>query len=99
MTKRKIIYLLCYLAYSSVYIARVNLTMANPSLVESGILDTVQIGILGGVFAAVFASGRLLNGLLSDKAPPFVMISTGLVICAFSNVIIGCFPPFVGVER
>ena len=97
MTKRRIIYLLCYLAYSSIYIARVNLTMANPSLVERGILDTVQIGILGGVFAAVFASGRLLNGILSDKAPPFVMISTGLVLCAVSNIVIGYFPPFVAI--
>ena len=97
MTKRKIIYIICYLAYSSIYIARVNLTMANPSLVSAGILNTVQIGILGGAFAAMFALGRLLNGILSDKAPPFVMISGGLVICAVSNILVGFFPPFIGI--
>ncbi len=97
MKKRKIIYILCYLAYSSIYMARTNLTMANPSLVEAGILNTVQIGILGGAFSAMFALGRLINGVLSDKAPPYAMISVGLVICAISNIIVGFFPPFVGI--
>ena len=45
----------------------------------------------------MFATGRLLNGILSDKAPPFVMISTGLAICAVSNIFIGFFPPFVAI--
>lgn len=97
MKKRKIIYLICYLAYSSIYIARTNLTMANPSLVEAGILNTVQIGMLGGVFSAMFALGRLINGMLSDKAPPYAMISLGLGICALSNILVGFFPPFIGI--
>lgn len=97
MTKRRIIYILCYLAYSSIYIARVNLTMANPSLVEGGVLDTAKIGILGGCFAAIFAVGRLLNGILSDKTPPFLMVSTGLCVCALSNVFVGFFPPFYAI--
>jgi len=97
MKKRRIIYLLCYLAYSSIYMARTNLTMANPSLVEAGILNTVQIGLLGGAFSAMFALGRLVNGILSDKAPPYAMISLGLVICAVSNILVGFFPPFIGI--
>ncbi|MBQ4557045.1 MAG: MFS transporter [Clostridia bacterium] len=95
--KRKLIYLISYLAYSAIYIARVNLTMANPELVSLGIVDTVQIGILGGVFSAMFASGRLFNGAISDKAPPWAMISGGLALCALSNIIIGFFPPFIGI--
>lgn len=71
--------------------------MANPSLVEAGVLNTVQIGALGGVFSAMFALGRLVNGILSDKAPPFSMISGGLAICAVSNILVGFFPPFIGI--
>ena len=37
------------------------------------------------------------NGVLSDKAPPFVMISMGLGICAVSNIVIGFFPPFAAI--
>ena len=95
--KRKIIYIICYLAYSSIYIARVNLTMANPSLVANGVLSTVQIGILGTVFSAMFASGRLINGILSDRVPPWIMISGGLALCSLGNILIGFFPPFVGI--
>ena len=95
--KRRLIYLISYLAYSAIYIARVNLTIANPELVSLGIVDTVQIGILGGVFSAMFASGRLINGAISDKAPPWAMISGGLALCALSNIIIGFFPPFIGI--
>lgn len=95
MTKRKLIYILFYLSYSSIYIARVNLTMANPSLVASGTLDTVQIGTLGTAFAAVFALGRLFNGILSDKASPWIMISGGLALCAVGNIFVGFLPPYI----
>ena len=95
MTKRKLIYILFYLSYTSIYIARVNLTMANPSLISAGILDTVQIGTLGTAFAGMFAFGRLLNGIFSDKAHPWVMISGGLLLCSLGNVLVGFFPPFI----
>lgn len=95
--KRHLIYLIAYLAYSSIYIARVNLTMANPALVSMSILTTEQIGMLGGVFSATFATGRLLNGALSDKAPPRTMICGGLALCAVSNIAVSFFPPFIGI--
>ena len=41
--------------------------MAGPELISGGVLDTVQLGLLGSVFSTVFASGRLINGGLSDK--------------------------------
>lgn len=96
-TKRNLIYFVAYLAYTSIYIARVNLTMANPSLVSMAILTTEQIGMLGGVFAATFAAGRLINGALSDKAPPWAMVAGGLALAACSNIAVGFFPPFVGI--
>ena len=97
MTKRKIIYLLSYLAYSAIYIARVNLTMSAPTLLTAGVLDTVEIGILGGAFSAVFASGRLVNGVLSDRVAPPFMIGGGLALCAAANIAFGFFPPFIGI--
>lgn len=95
--KRHFIYLIAYLAYSSIYIARVNLTMASPELVSMSILTTEQIGMLGGVFSATFAAGRLLNGVISDKAPPWMMVCGGLALCAACNAGVGFFPPFIGI--
>ena len=62
----RLIFWVVYLAYTSIYVARINLSMAGPELISGGVLDTVQLGLLGSVFSTVFASGRLINGGLSD---------------------------------
>ncbi len=92
----KIIFAVVYLAYTSIYIARVNLSMATPGLIELNVLNTAQIGILGGAFSTVYSIGRLLNGSLSDSKPPWLMITTGLAIAGLSNIVAGFFPPFLG---
>ena len=71
--------------------------MASPSLTESNILSTSQIGILGSVFSVMFAIGRLVNGVLADRTPPWIMLSAGLVSAGISNVAIGFLPPFVAI--
>ncbi len=95
--KRRIIFLIVYLAYVSIYVARVNLSMAGPDLISEKLINTVQLGILGSVFSAVYATGRLLNGSLSDKTPPWVMLTIGLALAGISNIIISFLPPFIGI--
>ena len=96
-SKRRLIFLIVYLAYSSIYVARVNLSMASPALIDAGVLTEVRIGLLGSVFSSVFAFGRLINGGLSDKRPPWQMITAGLAVAGVSNLIFGLFPPFIGM--
>ena len=96
--KRKLmIFGIVYFAYTAIYVARVNLSMAGPELIANNILDTVQLGLLGSIFSTVYAAGRLVNGGLSDKNPPWAMITTGLVIAGISNILISFFPPFIGI--
>lgn len=98
MTKRNtLIFIICYIAYTSIYIARLNLSMASPALIEIGIADTAQIGILGSVFSVVFACGRFINGGLGDRITPWKMICTGLFVGALSNIVTGILPPFWGM--
>lgn len=93
----KILFILCYLAYTAIYIARLNLSMAAPALKSACILSAQQYGTLGGAFSVVYAAGRLLNGILSDRRPPWFMISIGLAITGLSNVLFAFFPPFAGL--
>ena len=93
---KKIIFAVVYLAYTSIYIARLNLSMAGSGLISMNIINTVQMGLLGSVFSTVFAVGRLINGGISDGRPPWIMITTGLVIAGVSNIFVGFFPPFIG---
>ncbi len=95
--KRTLIFLICYLAYTGIYIARLNLSVAFPGFVELGIADAAQMGILGSVFSVIYACGRLINGGLGDRLPPWVMICTGLFISGISNLCIGVLPPFIGI--
>ena len=88
------LFLVCYLAYVSIYVARLNLSMAAPSLKELSVLTTAQIGLLGSLFSVIYACGRLLSGVIGDRTPPWKMISLGLILCGISNLCIGLFPPF-----
>ncbi len=89
-----LVFWVCYVAYTAIYIARVNLSMAAPALKESSVLDAAQIGVLGGVFSAVYAFGRMFNGWLSDRLSPRRMIPTGLLLCGAANLLIGLLPPY-----
>lgn len=97
ISKNKLIFLVVYLAYASIYISRVNLSMAGPELIDLGILSTAEIGALGSVFSTVFAIGRLINGGISDTKPPYQMLSVGLGIAGISNLAVSLFPPFIAI--
>ncbi len=97
-TKRKgLILAIIYLAYTSIYIGRVNLSMASPSLSAKNILDSAQIGIMGCCFFVFFAVGRIINGIISDYTPPKRMFLIGLSISGISNIFISLFPGFTGM--
>ena len=89
-----LVFIVLYLAYTSVYIARLNLSMASPELVKEGMINTRQIGYLGAVFSIVYAAGRLFNGTVSDRVPPFVMICSGLVLVGSANLAFSILPVF-----
>lgn len=88
---------ICFIAYTCIYIARFNLSIASPALIEEGFFDAGQIGILGSIFSVVYATGRLFNGSLSDRVLPWIMICTGLIAVSFANLLCGLFPPFIGM--
>ena len=95
--KKILIIVICYFSYASIYIARLNLSMASPALKEIGVLNSTQLGLLGSAFSLIFASGRLLNGMLSDRVKPWKMITIGLTVTGINNVVIGFLPPFIAI--
>lgn len=97
MGKKRSVWLLlaCYFAYSSIYIARVNLSVASPEMIAVGKLTAAQFGFLGSAFSIVYAIGRFFSGRLSDKYPPARMIGIGLLLAAIANIGIGFLPPYL----
>lgn len=95
VTASNCIFLLCYIAYTCIYIARLNLSMASPAMREAGILTAAQLGFIGSAFSVVYSCGRLLNGILGDRLAPKLLIVTGLVLTAAANLLIGILPPYL----
>ena len=89
-----VIFWVLYLAYTSTYIVRLNLSVAKPALEQLGKVDTAQLALLGSVFSLVYAVGRLLNGTLGDWIRPGIMVCTGLLLAAAGNISMGLLPPW-----
>lgn len=95
--KKLLIFIITYLAYVSIYVARLNLTQAAPIFKAENIITEPQIGLLGSVFTGIYAFGRLINGGLSDRIHPYIMIGGGLALSAIGNLCIGFLPPFAAM--
>lgn len=94
--KKMMVFIICYIAYTAIYIARLNLSMASVTLEQMEAFNKAQYGIIGGVFAVIYALGRLFNGVLNDRLAPSFMISVGLGLAAVSNLVLGFLPPYGG---
>lgn len=92
--KRLIIFAVCYLSYTAIYIARMNLSIASVELTTEGVLTASRIGVLGTVFAVIYAAGRFFNGRIGDKIHPSVHILAGLLLTAACNAALTTLPPY-----
>ena len=61
-----LIFLIGYLAYSAIYVARLNFSVASALLEAGGILDKAQIGIIGSIFSFTYAVSKIPNGYIGD---------------------------------
>ena len=61
MTAKKatFFYVIYYLAYSSIYIARMNFSVVSALLESAGTLNKTQIGWIGSIFALTYAGMML----------------------------------------
>lgn len=85
LSSSKWMFALCFLVYSSVYIARGNFAYARSTMLEEGVIDVGIAGILSAVYFGCYALGQLINGAAADKRPPFLLVSIGLGVVAVTN--------------
>ena len=88
------VFYLCFIAYTCIYIARLNLSMASPAMREAGILTAAQLGLIGSAFSVVYSCGRLVSGIVGDRLAPKLLICTGLFLTALANMLVGILPPY-----
>ena len=89
-----LVFYFCFIAYTCIYIARLNLSMASPAMREAGILTAAQLGLIGSAFSVVYSCGRLVSGIVGDRLAPKLLICTGLFLTALANMLVGILPPY-----
>ena len=77
------------LGYGIFYIGRLTISVAKKPMMDAGILDATQLGIIGSLLFYTYAFGKLTNGFLADRANIAKFMSTGLAVSAVVNLFFG----------
>lgn len=80
--------------YGFFYTCRLSFSVAKKPMLEAGIMGTKEMGQVGFALLMVYALGKLLNGLLSDRANIARFMSTGLLVSALVNLAFGSVSSF-----
>lgn len=83
------LFLLCWAAYFTSYIGRLNYSSAMTAMIQEEILTKSQAGFISMVYFFAYGIGQLCNGLLGDRMHPGKMIFTGLSAAALMNLLMG----------
>lgn len=92
---RQATFLSATLGYSLFYVCRLSLSVVKKPLVDAGILNEQQLGIVGSALFFTYAIGKLTNGFLADRSHVGRFMSTGLLLTALVNLILGFSASFV----
>lgn len=86
--RQKLIAFLCFGAYLSAYLIRVNISIALPDISKHlGYTDISSIGYIPGAFFWTYAIGQLISGWIGDRVSPRYMIFVGLFTSALINIL------------
>ena len=80
--------------YGFFYVCRLSLNVIKKPLIDAGLFDPAQLGMIGSALFFTYAGGRLLNGVLVDHANLKRFMAAGLLGSALINLVLGSLPAF-----
>lgn len=84
--ENKIIFI-CWLAYTAAYIGRLNFNASIVSIISDLGVEKSTAGLVSSFFFFAYGAGQLVNGILSKKYNPKIMIFISLISSAVFNVL------------
>ncbi len=93
--KRLSVFISLVFGYGFFYTTRLSLSVAKKQMVDTGILDVPQLGIIGAVLLYVYAIGKFTNGFLADRANIKRFMSIALMGSAIINLLFGFTDYFI----
>ena len=79
-------FLALYIGYCAFYVTRKNLTPALHVFSENLGIDIVDLGIISATFSITYGVGKLLAGILADKANVRAFMAIGLFFSGIINL-------------
>ena len=77
------------LGYSLYYVCRTSLNVMKKPIIDSGMLDAADLGIIDSALLFAYAFGKLVNGFLADHSNIKRFMATGLLISTIASLIMG----------
>jgi OPA family sugar phosphate sensor protein UhpC-like MFS transporter len=87
--KRWSVFISLVLGYGFFYTCRLSLSVAKKQMIDAGVVDVTELGIIGAVLLYVYAVGKFTNGFLADRANIRRFMSTALLLSAVVNLLFG----------
>lgn len=78
------------LVYAFFYLTRKNLSMAQPGMLEDGVISTYALGTMLSVHGIIYGLSRFVNGFWADRLNGRVFMTIGLAASALMNFLFGC---------
>ncbi len=94
--KRLQIFTWLILGYGFFYTCRLSFSVAKKPMLDAGILDVTEMGIIGSALFYVYAFGKCFNGFLADRANIRKFMSIALFCSAVVNILFGLSSFFWG---
>lgn len=78
------------IAYAFFYLTRKNLSMAQPGMLEDGVISTYALGTIMTIHGVVYGCSRFVNGFWADRLNGRIFMTIGLALSAAMNFLFGC---------
>lgn len=79
------------LGYSLYYVCRTSLNVIKKPIIDSGLLDATQLGMIGSALLFTYAIGKFVNGFIADHSNIRRFMATGLIVSTLMNLLMGLF--------
>lgn len=93
-SKRRSVFLSLVIGYGFFYTTRLSLSVTKKHMMDGGVLDASQLGVIGATLLYVYAFGKFINGFLADGANISRFMSAALLLSALVNLVFGATSTF-----
>jgi len=81
--------------YGFYYVTRLSFSLTKTSLTENNVFTTSEIGYIGSALFFAYAIGKLVNGIIADRANVRYLMSLGLFASSVINFVLGFSESFM----